>query len=113
MNSWETAFFEESFTNELDQVINPGDEIVMVTTGYAHSVDIRRGTYLGVRKNGNGEVTSTTCSYPDTKSIYNYDLPWEERYKEENIEKRDILVKTNLWRCRIYKLDTNSWDLRT
>lgn len=112
MNSWETAFFEESFTNELDQVINPGDEIVMVTTGYAHSVDIRRGTYLGVRKNGNGEVTSTTCSYKTMENIYNYDLPWRERYKEENFTREEVTKKTNLWRGRIFKLDTAAWDLK-
>lgn len=41
-----------SFTNELGQVINPGDEVVIVTTGYSHSVSTNKATYLDVHPNG-------------------------------------------------------------
>lgn len=42
------------FTNSIKQTINPGDEVVFVTSGYAHSVSIDKGTYLGRYKGENG-----------------------------------------------------------
>lgn len=37
----------EPFTNEFGQVINPGDEVVYVATGYSHQVSVNRGRYQG------------------------------------------------------------------
>lgn len=43
---------EVPFTNSIDQVINPGDQVVIVTTGYGHQVSTTPGTYLGLHPNG-------------------------------------------------------------
>ena len=40
------------FKNDLDQTINPGDEVVIVTTGYSHSVSTNKAVYLGMHPNG-------------------------------------------------------------
>lgn len=49
----------EAFTNEFGQVINPGDEVVYVGSGYNHSVSVRQGKFGGV--------------YYDTRRVYLYD----------------------------------------
>ena len=52
------------FTNNIDQVINPGDEVVIVTTGYNHNVNVTRGTYLGLHGNGRAQcVKKVKTSY--------------------------------------------------
>lgn len=43
------------FTNNIGQVIRPGDEVVIVTTGYSHSVSTAKATYLGMHKNGGAQ----------------------------------------------------------
>ena len=40
---------EKEFVNEWDQKINPGDEVIVVTTGYGHNVSINKAKYLGYR----------------------------------------------------------------
>ena len=40
------------FTNKIGQVINPGDLVVVVTTGYNHSVHDHVGFYIGVNSKG-------------------------------------------------------------
>lgn len=42
----------KTFTNHIGQVINEGDEVIVVTTGYSHSVDVRKGIFLGVQESG-------------------------------------------------------------
>lgn len=40
------------FENSLGQTLNPGDQVVIVTTGYSHQVGTYLGKYLGLHKNG-------------------------------------------------------------
>lgn len=40
------------FKNDIDQLINPGDDVVIVTTGYGHQVRTKKGTYVGIHENG-------------------------------------------------------------
>lgn len=40
------------FTNDIGQTINPGDEVVIVTTGYGHQVNTARGIYLSLKDKG-------------------------------------------------------------
>lgn len=42
---------EVSFVNHFGQTINVGDQVVAVTTGYRHSVSVRKAVYLGRRGN--------------------------------------------------------------
>jgi hypothetical protein len=64
---------EKPFTNELGQVIQPGDVVVMVTSGYNHSVNIRQGTYLGLREDYRGRTESVVCKWPDTVTKWSSD----------------------------------------
>lgn len=52
------------FTNNIGQVIQPGDEVVIVTTGYSHRVNTCKGTYLGLHKNNGAQcVKQIRTSY--------------------------------------------------
>ena len=55
---------EVPFKNDIGQEINPGDSVVIVTSGYNHSVNTAKGTYLG--KTGDG----VTCSVYDLSLIH-------------------------------------------
>lgn len=113
-----TKFVEENYKNDLDQILVPGDEVVMVASGYAHSITIRKGTYLGVRKELDwrtkevtDDISSVVCEYEAT--YYHYHLPYgnPDRYKAENREERTKNVKTNLYLGRVYKLATPAWEM--
>ncbi len=43
-----TELVAEAFTNEFGQMIQPGDEVVYVGTGYGHSVIVNKGKFAGV-----------------------------------------------------------------
>ncbi len=43
-----TELVAEAFTNEFGQIIQPGDEVVYVGTGYGHSVRVNKGKFAGV-----------------------------------------------------------------
>ncbi len=43
-----TELVAEAFTNEFGQMIQPGDEVVYVGTGYGHSVRVNKGKFAGV-----------------------------------------------------------------
>lgn len=47
------------FTNDLGQVIKPGDECVIVTTGYGHDVSTDKAIYLGRYGSEKGGVQCT------------------------------------------------------
>ncbi len=40
----------EAFTNELGDVIQPGDKVLIITSGYGHNVNRYVGVFLGLRK---------------------------------------------------------------
>lgn len=42
------------FTNDIGQVIQPGQSIVCVSQGYNHSIKVSKGVFLGVRLNSRG-----------------------------------------------------------
>lgn len=63
-------YLQEDFTNEIGQVIRPGQRIVAVSQGYNHSIGVAQGTYLGLRKNSNGSVRSVTVQLSITATGY-------------------------------------------
>jgi len=66
MSKFDKDIVKVPFTNSLDQVLNPGDDVVVVTTGYAHRVNITSGKYLGRYKTEKGPV-SCIVDRPVTK----------------------------------------------
>lgn len=61
---------EEPFTNSLGQVINVGDSVVAISQGYNKSIKVRVATYVGLRKDSQGRVTSVTVSGMVTHDKY-------------------------------------------
>lgn len=52
----------EPFTNSIGQVINVGDSVVAISQGYNKSIKVRVATYVGLRKDNAGRVTSVTVT---------------------------------------------------
>lgn len=94
----------EPFTNELGQVINPGDQVVAVSQGYNHSVGVRLSTYIGLRKDAKGRVSSV--SVRGVREVYAYGLNGQRvkyRTPGASYQRFNIEVTTSLPRKRIYK----------
>lgn len=77
-----------AFTNNIGQVINPGDEVVIVTTGYGHNVNTYRGTYVGLHKNGGAQcvkkVKTSYYAFKDTDERVHYSY-FNDMNKELNV----------------------------
>ena len=56
------------FTNDIGQVIKPGDEVVIVTTGYSHNVSTNKGTYVGLTNGGASIIKQVKSRYYVLKS---------------------------------------------
>jgi hypothetical protein len=57
-----STFHAEPFTNNVGQVLNPGDNVVCFARGWGGNSHIYRGTYLGTR-------VGTAASYQSGKVI--------------------------------------------
>ena len=44
------------FKNHIGQVIVPGDDVIVVSTGYSNSVSCRQGIFSGMSSSGNPQV---------------------------------------------------------
>lgn len=94
---------EIPFTNNIGQTINPGDRVVIVTTGYSHRVHVRTGTYAG-KVNGRVSVFVET-------DVFGYwgpggnNLGWRkaERVGISGSYKK-ISRRTTLKRNRVFKI---------
>lgn len=82
------------FTNHLGQVINPGDDVIMMASGYNHNTKVRKGIYLGVRMNY-GKVSSVSLSYEANVS------KWDS-VKRQRVDLGLKTVRTSLPGKRIY-----------
>lgn len=86
-----------AYTNDIGQTINPGDEVVIVTTGYSHSVSTNKATYLGLHTNGGAQcvkkVKTSYYAFKDTGERVPYTFfqeknkrldIWIREYREKN-----------------------------
>ena len=94
----ETTFYAEDYTNSLGQTVKPGDDVVIVTSAYK-STRIRKGKFLGVRKDSTGRFRGATCEYV------------AKRYNWRTQEHTDEVCKTTAKLGRVYALNTNAWGL--
>lgn len=81
------------WTNDFDQLLNPGDPVIVVSTGYSHSVHVRTGTFAGVYLNKKGEVVSVSV-----------DNLKDRRYSYKTREYEDVFEKRAFPNKRVYKL---------
>lgn len=51
------------FTNSIGQVIQPGDQVLIVTEGMGHRIYCRKGVFLGTRTNGRNTLTVARVTY--------------------------------------------------
>jgi hypothetical protein len=64
------TFHVESFNNQYDQEVKPGDKVVFAATSWKRT-RLEPGVFDGVNKNQKGEVQSVRVSYPITKRVPN------------------------------------------
>lgn len=92
------------FTNNIGQVIKPGDKIICITTGYSHRVQVRQGTYLGLSKSGKPSV-EVLCQGAGGYWYNGKRLStWEARNKGVQYSRRDVMQKVTLQSKRVYKI---------
>ena len=117
----------ESYVNDLGQTLEPGDEVVFVTTGYGHRVSIETGKFEGVYRNlKDKKVAGTrigTVPIHTNERVFCEDGEHEElkmngwdqktwRYIYEKTGRRYNLVpvvwyrKSVLQRNRVFKIET-------
>jgi len=65
-----SAFHKVPFSNKFGQTISPGEKIVFAATAWKNT-NIKQGTFDGVNKDSNGEITSVRVSYPMNKYVPN------------------------------------------
>lgn len=85
----------KEFKNSIGQVIQPGDEVVIITSGYNHNTRTNRGRYLGVTGRGvtvsiwNPEIRYRHIATGfETRSWYN-----DKRVKDDPYVKYDYSIK--------------------
>jgi hypothetical protein len=97
---------EISFKNSIGQVIEPGDRVITVATGYSHSVSTTPGIYLGLT----GQQTDTPVVLVDDTCWGYYDKDGKNVGYSEGArlgikgEHRAIKRKSVLPLGRVYKL---------
>ncbi len=64
MSRTKAVLEEVSFKNDIGQTINPGDKVVIVTTGYSHKVSTNLATYRGL-------VNGRASCVKDVREPYN------------------------------------------
>lgn len=123
----------EPFTNFIGQVINPGDKVVAVTTGYGHRVSVFTGIFEGVRREKDGKkqiVGSQIGSVPvecnervyaedgeHEETVYKgydrntYESIYEKTGKRYNLVEKVTYRKSSLQLNRVFKIDTAAADL--
>jgi len=102
------------FTNNLGQVIKPGDEVVIVTTGYGHNVSTDKGTYLGLTNGGASIIKQVKSHYYVLKSTgERIPYTWfNQIYKEQDAfrtAKRSIDSSYPYWTDPEYNAIQEKW----
>ena len=77
-------FVSESFTNDLGQTLQPGDDVVFVTTGYGHNVRIETGKFEGVYRNlKNENIAGTRIG---TVPVHTHEIVYAEDGEHEEFD---------------------------
>ena len=94
---------EVPFTNNIGQIINPGDRIIAVTTGYSHRVSVREGTYVGmVGLNPSVVVKTSQGGLWDSDGSQ---ISWSEAQSKGIVYSfRQVDKRTTLRKSRVYKI---------
>lgn len=93
---------EISYTNDIGQIINPGDTVIGIATGYSHRVTVYHGVFVGVT-NGNPSVIvdATKFGWWDGDKQVGYSKGSALKIKPTT---RKIKRRTTFKLGRVYKL---------
>lgn len=59
------------FKNSIGQLLDVGDKVICVATGYSHSISVKTGTYVGYREGYRGTVGSVLVEITEKKYAWN------------------------------------------
>jgi hypothetical protein len=95
------SYSEVNFTNSIGQVIQPGDRVITIASGYAHNISVREGIFLGASPGGypTCQVTSTGGGWVDAQGNpckYNAQASYERNLKSTR--------RSTLQLGRVYKI---------
>lgn len=92
---------EVPFKNDIGQTIVPGDKVITVTTGYAHRVAVRPGTYVGT-VNGHPSIVVQDKVWGNWDADGNR-VSWQKT-NDPGVKSgyRSISRRTTLQRNRVY-----------
>jgi hypothetical protein len=72
--------------NSLGQTIKPGDNVIVVTTGYNHQVNIKPGVYLGKKNDGcSCRVTEHHTHYRFKETGESVGSRWDDHAKKRGV----------------------------
>jgi len=79
---------ELPYESDLGHTINVGDKVLIVTTGYSHSVKVRMGTYLGKTKDDTNDdyEASVIVMVDEERKVLRHKETNEELDWEKHIE---------------------------
>lgn len=89
-----------TFTNSLGQVIEPGDKVVVIASGYNHSINVRPGTFVGMSPAGSPQVRVNLDVYRWTKPDGT-----TGKYEEGSTYKKHSVERVSTyWAGRVFRL---------
>ncbi len=101
-------FRVESFTNDIGQTINPGDDVIFVGTSWGNS-RVKRGTYQGVYY-GEGPYWEKGSARTKLRPIA-AKVTWDgQRFKWDNVARKGEYIPakctSRLIKMMVYRVDT-------
>ena len=89
------------YTNSVGQTIQPGDKVVVIASGYSHSIHERVGTFVGVSEAGSPQVQVELRSHGYFKEDGS-----RGRWNEPGVKyvTRNITRVSTYYAGRVYKL---------
>ena len=85
-------------------VINVGDDVVVITEGYCHSIKMARGKYLGINENGNIRAAVEDCKSIWVKKGTDIKVDWRHPADDRELKKIFFTRTTTLFANRIIPL---------
>lgn len=100
-----SRYVVESFTNEFGQVINPGDDIIYISSS-AKIITVKEGTFSGVFYDRDRQNKEYICSV----RVDNVDA---EKWDKDLKDYKKVKTHAVLFNMRVYKIDKTCIEKKT
>lgn len=98
-------YFAESFKNDIGQEVNVGDTVISVASGYNHSTKVRKGVYMGVRKDLRGRISTVVVLSELETSVWYKNGKKLARWSSGAEHRKELVQKVSAYPGRrVYKV---------